>query len=745
MQEIAALLASLGRDHNWLITANQILSILLLAWLLRYRHLYERAEGERVNKHNLIENLAEGIYTSSLDGRMLSANPALARLNGYANEAELITAVTNISTEWYVEPQRRAEFIRQLKRDGALTDFVSEIRRHKTGERIWVSESARMVYDPVLGRPTHYEGSVRDITEDVRRFQLEERLEKLTSQVEGGFFQVIVGADGEMSTPYISSGLMKTLGRSGRFDPAAFYTWIHEDDRAEVIESQRIASTSNTPWTQIFRIRLESGAIRWLQAFATPESIENGVTWHGHVHDTTERKQRELEIADLAYFDSLTNLPNRRMLSERLPQALASASRRGKSGALLFIDLDDFKAINDTFGHAIGDALLAEVGERLRNAVRRNDMVARLSGDEFVIVLEDVGDTLAEARQTAATVATKVQSGLRSGFRIGKVHHLASASVGVVAFDGSESSAEDLLKFADLAMYDAKVAGKCCVIVFDPALLSAEAERYRLVQELHEAVMWKRLTLYFQPVIDRFGRITGAEGLARWPHPSRGLIEPQDFVLLAERAGLLNELTRLVLNLGVETLAGWQAQPRAAHLNLSLNIAMPAFMHPEFAPHLRRLIDLHEIDASKLTLELTEQIMGRDKSAVRKQMEDVKALGVRFALDDFGSGRSSVENLKLFLFDEIKIDGAYITRLDTQDIGQMLVKTVLAMARTLEIEAVAKHVETERQLEFLTENGCDRFQGYLFATPKSADDFLTLVRGEPDAERSNVVTLPSRK
>ncbi len=744
MDGLIGLLSSLGHGHEWLITANQILSILLLAWLLRYRRLYATAEMERRNKQNLINNLAEGIYTSTPSGRMLSANPALVRLNGYASESELIASVGDIATEWYVDPKRRADFRRQLMEEGYVTDFVSQIYRHKTRERIWVSESARMVYDPVAGKPLYYEGSVRDITEDVRRFQLEERLDRLTSQVPGGFYQVVVTADGRMTAPYASSGLMETLGRSGAFDPYAVIRWVHEDDRSEVMASQVAARKDNTPWAQVFRIRTESGAIRWIQAFATPEPIDDGVIWHGHLHDTTERKQRELEIADLAFFDSLTRLPNRRMLLDRLPQAIASAARRGNCGAILFIDLDDFKAINDTFGHAAGDDFLVEIGGRLRRAVRRNDIVARLGGDEFVILLEDVGKDAETARETARAVAAKAQAGLRAGFRVGKVHHLVTSSIGVVVFDGTETSADDLLKYADLAMYDTKVSGKSGINVFDPTLLSREAERYQLVRELHEAITWERLLLHFQPVIDRHGRVCGAEGLLRWPHPTRGLLGPEDFVLLAERAGLVNELTRHVLDMGVQALSVWQSDSRTAHLSLSLNIGMSAFMHPDFTANLRRLIDLHEIEANKLTLELTEQIMSRDKDAVRRRMEEAKALGVRFSLDDFGTGRSSVENLKLFLFDEIKIDGGYVSRMETQEVGRMLVKTVLAMAKALEIEAVAEHVETERQLDFLMENGCDRFQGYLFASPKPSEDFLLLVRGDPALERAKVVPLPFR-
>ncbi|MBK8458266.1 MAG: diguanylate cyclase [Phyllobacteriaceae bacterium] len=644
-------LVGLGRDHAWLITANTILSVLLLAWLLRYRRLYMRAEAERRNKHNLIENLAEGIYTSSLDGKMLSANSALARLNGYASEAELLGAVRDIATEWYVDPARRATFRRALDRDGSVIDFVSEIRRHGTQERIWVSESARLVYDPIVGKPVYYEGSVRDISDDMRHFQLEERLEKLTQQAPGGFFQVLVDSKGVATAAYASSGLMPTLGHKGHFDPAAAFLWVHEDDRAEFISSRNSAQKTGSPWSHVFRVRGENGAIRWIQAFATPETTAEGVLWHGHLHDTTDRKARELEVADMAFFDTLTRLPNRRMLGERLPQAMAATARRRNHGALLFIDLDEFKTINDSFGHDAGDEYLVGVAECLRRSVRRNDIVSRFGGDEFIIVLDDIGEDIAVARDAARCVAAKILAGLKMGPRTGNLRHIASASIGIVVFNGTEPSGDELIKSADLAMYDAKKSGKGGIFVFDSGLLEQQSERYQLIGELQSAITWERLKLFMHPVMDDGGRIVGAEGLLRWPHETRGMIGPEDFIGLAEKAGLLNDMNKLALSIGFRTLANWQASKKTADLVLSINIGIPSLLAPDFAAHLRRMIDLHGIDPSRLTLELPAEILSKENNAVRARMAEVKALGVRFALDDFGSGHSSIENLKAFDFD----------------------------------------------------------------------------------------------
>jgi len=741
MQDAIRALAGFGSDHGWLISANFSLSVLLFAWLLRYRRLYLRAEAARAGTEALITHLSDGIFIARLDGSLISVNPAMASILGYASVDALIEANAAGEPARYLRPERRDEYRETLQREGRITEFVSEIERRGSGSRAWIAESARLVSDPVTGRPLHIEGILRDITDDMRRFQLEERLEKLTSQVPGGFFQVLAHADGHLTPTFSSSGLMPTLGLSGAFDPMRVAQRVHEDDLSDYQRTAQDAGKAQDTWTHEFRIRTDSGTIRWLAVVATPEPTAEGVLWHGHVADVTERKVREMRIADLAYFDALTGLPNRRMLLDRIPQAIAAAGRRKNHGALLFIDIDDFKLVNDTYGHDAGDEYLRQAGELLRRAVRRNDLVARIGGDEFVVLVEDVGVDADIARGAARVVAEKTLATLRTGFRVGKIQHNVGASIGVFVFDGTEASADEVLKCADLAMYDGKGTGKNAVNVFDPGLLDRQAARYRLVRELHNAIIWERLVLHFQPIVDRDGRVAGAEGLVRWPHPTRGLLEPEDFVLLAERAGLLNDMSKLVLNAGMETLAAWQAERRTAHLTLALNLSTPAFLTTEFAAMLRRLIDLHGVDASKLTLELTEQVMGKDKDLVRRRMEEVKALGVRFSLDDFGSGHSSLGYLKLFPFDEIKIDGSFVSRLDSQDVGRMMVKTILAMAETLELETVAEHVETETQLDFLMANGCDRFQGYLFAAPKRAEDFLALVRGEP----ADIISLQARR
>ncbi len=734
-------------ERAWLVSANLTLSLLLFAWLLRYRRLYIRAASERESKHELIQNLAEGIYESSVDGAQISANPALVALNGYDTEAEMTAAVGDIATEWYVDPNRRAEFREILMRDGRVADFVSEVYRHKTRERIWVTESARLVLDPINGRPIRYEGSVRDITEVTRRLAVEERLEKLTSHVPGGFFQILAHADGTYSTLYTSAGLNETIGANPGgpgFEPSRFHRRIIEEDRQLFVENVAASTRELRPWKQEFRVRTDSGAIRWIDAFSTPEKAgDGGVIWHGYAQDITDRKMRELEIHDYAFYDGLTKLPNRRMLEDRLPQAIASADRRANRGAVLFIDLDDFKNVNDSYGHDIGDEYLTRVAERLRASVRRNDLVARMGGDEFVVLLEDVGRDDASARRTVRSIAEKVLSGLRAGFRIGQIHHSVSGSIGAMVFDGSETTGDEILKCADLAMYDAKGTGKNAINIFDPALLDQQEARYRLVRELNNAIAWGRIVLHYQPILDRNGTVVAAEALARWPHPTRGLLTPEDFIIIAERSGMISELTRHVLSCGIETLAAWMTDPRTAALRLGVNIPTAALLATEFPATLRRMILQHRIDPSRLTLELTEDIMSEEQDRVAERMAEVKALGVRFSLDDFGTGRSSLSRLKLYPFDEVKIDGDFVTKLETQDIGRMLVKTILAMAETLELDAVAEHVETERQLEFLRENGCDRFQGYLFAGPKNEADFLRLVRGEDTVSMGNVLKIAS--
>jgi diguanylate cyclase (GGDEF)-like protein/PAS domain S-box-containing protein len=719
---------------GWLIAANVVLTGLVALWMVRYRGLYLRTLAEQENNADLVENLSEGIYRALLDGRHIKSNRALARLNGYASEEEMLAGILDSDKPWYVEPGRRDEFRAILMRDGKVEDFVSEIYRHKTRERIWITESARLVHDRKTGRKLYYEGSVREITETIKRLKLEEQFQKLTSRLPSGLFQFRNFSDGRSEMLYVSAGIEQISGISPEehlADPWAFTNLVFDEDREAYLTSQYEAAAKLESWNCEVRIRARDGKEKWVSMDARPEKSADCVTWHGYVADISVRKQHEMEIEELAYFDPLTKLPNRRMFLNRMAQAIDACERRGDTGALLFIDLDNFKTLNDTQGHDVGDSFLVQVAGRLRRCINPRDMVARIGGDEFVVVLEETGSDSAHGTLRAITTTNQILAAMNRPFELGPLRHVGSASVGVVVFDGAEKRPDEILKRADIAMYQAKAAGRNSMALFDPATMDREAQRYRMLNDLRTAFAENQLDLYFQPQVDHNGRVTGAEALVRWDHPTLGRIFPDQFVALAEQFGLNDELAEFVFSRGLQALAGWQCDPVMAHLRLALNVSVQSFSSDDFITMVNRKIKTYGVDPAMLTFELTEHVMAKDHQLVASRMAEAKKLGVRLSLDDFGTGYSSLAYLKQLPFDELKIDGGFVADIEGSDSDRALVKTILAMARTLDLTAVAEHVENVRQEAFLRAFGCDFFQGYLYSPAVPADQFAEMFHALP--------------
>jgi diguanylate cyclase (GGDEF)-like protein/PAS domain S-box-containing protein len=733
----------LGIGGLAVVAASLALAATLVIALLDYRRRYRAALRERLNTAALIDNLHDGIYRSSLGGRQLAANRSLVRLNGYDSEAEMLASVNDIATEWYVEPNRRAEFRDILQRDGKVEEFVSEVYRHKTRERIWITESARIVRNGA-GKPLYYEGSVREITETIKRRQLEEQIQKLTSQLPGGLFQFRRGTEGSYTVQYLSIGFRRIIGMpegTELLTTGQFVDLIIHDDRPAYFRSLAQSRRSLAPWDHEFRARTPDGVVKWFRIIAKPEETEDAITWHGYLMDISARKGQAIEIEELAYFDPLTRLPNRRLLRDRTDAAIGYARKRGRVGALLFIDLDNFKNLNDSQGHHVGDQYLVQVAVRLSECAGQHGMVSRMGGDEFVIMLEDLADGLAEGNLKALAVAERSLAALRDTFVLGPVHHRGSASIGVVGFDGSESGAEELIRRADIAMYEAKSGGRNGIALFDPASLEQESQRFRLLNDLRAAISGDQLRLHFQPQIDRDGRVCGAEALLRWRHPELGDIPPGTFIPLAEHCGVIHELGDLVLAKGVATLAGWQRRPETARLRLAVNISVQSFANATFAPDLARLVREHGVDASYLTLEFAENVMAHDQERTAARMAELKKLGIRFSLDDFGTGYSSLIHLKKLPFDELKIDGGFVADIETRESDRALVRTILAMATTLGLTAVAEHVEDDKQRIFLHLFGCEVFQGLLYSPAVPEDEFLAFAIGRNTPEETAAADL----
>ncbi|NEX19488.1 EAL domain-containing protein [Thiorhodococcus mannitoliphagus] len=465
-----------------------------------------------------------------------------------------------------------------------------------------------------------------------------------------------------------------------------------------------------------------------LRAITLPDDLVMGFCV-----DITERKRAEEQIHSLAYFDPLTGLPNRRLLHDRLRQLMAGSDRNREYGAVMMLDLDRFKDLNDTQGHDIGDRLLAEVALRLVASVRREDTVARLGGDEYVIIAGELGTEESAAALQAEHIAEKVHRALDQPYALaeGRPAHHSSVSIGVALFCGRDLGVELLLKQADVALYQAKNAGRNTIRFFNPEMQAAIDARATLETALRRAIEHEELRLYFQPQVDQDGRVIGAEALLRWLPPGSAPVSPARFIPLAEETGLIIPIGIWVLEHACEQLRAWQANPQTGDLVLSINVSARQFHQPDFVDLVRDTIAASRVDARGLKLELTESLVLDRVDQVIGRMQTLKALGLGFSLDDFGTGYSSLSYLKRLPLDQVKIDQSFVRDLAHDQNDAAIVKAVLAMSQSLGLDAVAEGVETEDQRAFLVKHGCQQFQGFLFGKPVPIEDFPAPERLQP--------------
>ncbi len=441
------------------------------------------------------------------------------------------------------------------------------------------------------------------------------------------------------------------------------------------------------------------------------------------VQDITLRKQSEDEVHRLAFYDPLTQLPNRRLLQERLMQSMSISARSGKYGALMFIDMDNFKTINDTQGHDVGDLLLKVVASRLSHNVREGDTVARLGGDEFVIALESLSTSSLEAANRSESVAEKIRAELNLPYRLNGIEHHSSPSIGVCLFRGHQNSLDEILKQADLAMYQAKSSGRNTVCFFDPVMQQKMEYRAELEKDLRSSLRLNQLKLYYQMQVDESGRIVGAEALIRWLHPKRGLVSPVEFIPLAEEIGMILPIGDWVIEQACAQLKAWEMNPAMRKLQLSVNVSPRQLSQPYFVEQITEAITNSGIRASQLKLELTESFILKDVDEAIEKMHELRWLGIRFALDDFGTGYSSLAYLNRLPLEQLKIDRSFINDIADNQKNRMMARTIINIANNFGLKVVAEGVESDEQLAFLRQYGCNLYQGYLFGKPIPADEF----------------------
>jgi diguanylate cyclase (GGDEF)-like protein/PAS domain S-box-containing protein len=584
----------------------------------------------------------------------------------------------------------------------------------RDGEERWLNHVCRAVYNgsgQYLGR----RASNRDITER-KRAEQELRIAAAAFDAQEGIIvtdaKAVILRVNQAFTDMTGYSPEQTVGQtphffsSGRHDAAFFSAMWDSINRTGSWKGEVWARRQNgeafSAWATVSAVRGNDGEV---------------TQYVGTLTDISQRKAAEAAIEHLAFYDSLTLLPNRRLLLDRLQHAIAASARSREHGALLFIDLDNFKTLNDTRGHDVGDLLLRGVARRLASSVREGDTVARLGGDEYVVVLEHLSEGLAEAVTQVETVAEKILSKLNQPYTLDGQEHQGTASIGISLFASYGHTVDDLLKQADLAMYKAKAAGRSTLRFFDPEMQAAATARAALEVELRRAIRESQFLLFYQPQVDGGGRMTGAEALVRWQHPQRGLVCPAEFIPLAEETGLILPLGRWVLESACAQLAAWGTKSDTARLALAVNVSAREFHHPEFASRVLEALDQTGANPKKLTLEFTESLLLQDMEDAITKMTALKDEGVVLSLDDFGTGYSSLRYVKHLPLDQLKIDRSFVRDVLTDPNDAAIARAILALGQSLDLAVTAEGIETEAQRDFLASNGCHAFQGYLFGQP----------------------------
>ena len=661
-----------------------------------------------------LDSALDAVIGMDESGRVIDWNRQAERLFGYSREQALGREVA----ELIVPPKHREAHCHGMARfvKTGIPTIIGK-RVEALGMRADGSEfPLELAVTALCQNGLHFFGAhVRDIS---TRRQAEEELRIAAVSFESQDGMAIADSDGVMlrvnqaftdMTEYTALeavGQKMNLLRWGRQEPF-FYETMWASIHATGVWAGEM-------WSQ-----RKGGEIypEWLTVTAVKSAQGKTTHYLGTFTDITLRKAAEAEIQQLAFFDSLTRLPNRRLLTDRLKQALAGSLRSHHTGALLFIDLDNFKNLNDTLGHDQGDILLQQVAQRLHGCVRDGDTVARLGGDEFVVMLQDLSVNQTEAATQAEAVGEKVLAALRQPYRLGQVTHHSSASVGVALFNVNEGSVDELLKRADLALYQAKDAGRNTLRFFDPDMQAAMTARAELEADLRHGLQDNQFLLYYQPQVDGQGRLMGVEALVRWQHPRRGLVTPAHFIPLAEDTRLILPLGQWVLETACRQLQVWATQAHTAHLTLAVNVSALQFHRENFVQDVLATIDRTGAPANRLKLELTESLLVNDMDDIIAKMTALKARGVGFSLDDFGTGYSSLSYLKRLPLDQLKIDQSFLHEALSNPRDAAIASVIVTLGQRLGMMVIAEGVETRAQRDFLEGEGCLNFQGYYFGHP----------------------------
>jgi diguanylate cyclase (GGDEF)-like protein/PAS domain S-box-containing protein len=605
-----------------------------------------------------------------------------------------------------------------------------------SGKRIWVRVIAEAVYG-AGGDVVRVQGAFQDITaakqNEHHRNVLDHRLSTMLESIT----DAVLVVDREWRFTYIN-GYAERLLQCKRDEVMGTILWDRFPDAVGgryYREYHRAMRDNISVWFEDYYAPLDL----WTEIRAYPS--EDGLAIY--FLDISERKQAEEKIHTLAYYDKLTGLPNRELLVNHVEEAVTANRRDQCYRALLIIDLDNFKTINDTRGHDKGDALLLMVATRVREQLCERDILARFGGDEFVILLHDLGADPARAEQAARAAAMGIVDGLAPSFEIAGLQEFTSASIGITLFDGELVSPEELLKRADLAMYQAKAAGRNTYALYTPDMQSRLSDRVALEADLRQGLSLQHFVLHYQPLAEVDGRMIGVEALVRWNHPVRGMVPPNDFIAPAEESGLILPLGQWVLHTACQMLARWADDPATADLTMAVNVSAHQLHRPDFVEQVMHVLDATGAPPQRLKLELTESLLVNDVEGTIAKMSELKAVGVRFSLDDFGTGYSSLSYLHRLPLSQLKIDKSFVRDALGGLQGAAIAHTILALGKALKLSVLAEGVETPEQHAFIAGAGCTEYQGYLYSRPLAEAALGDFIRAsQQNAAIEQALTLP---
>ena len=691
---------------------------------------WQKAEDAIIESHNLlytiIDTIPIRIFWKSRTLRYMGCNTLFAHDAGLEKPNELI-GKDDYQMGWSAEADAYREDDRAVMASGEAKLFYEEVQTTPNGETIWLSTS-KVPLKNNHGEIIGILGTYEDIT---RHKEMQNSL-RLTAQRlnEAQHFAHM----GSWSFDLESKALVWSdeVYRIFEIDPNRcevnydiLMDRIHPEDREMVVNAYQSSLETKEPYNVTHRLLMDDGRIRWVHESGISEFDEEGNALRsmGTVQDISERKMTEEKVEQLVFFDSLTQLPNRILLIDRLKQSMALSARNNQFGALLFIDLDNFKLLNDTLGHGVGDNLLKLSGERLRKCVREGDTVARLGGDEFVILLSDLGSEEKYAAATCELISEKILSVLGEPYDLERAPYQSTASIGITLFRGDSSSDDELMKQADLAMYKSKEAGRNGLSFFDPIMESSLKARALLEEEIRRGIEEEQFILYYQPQVYANGALFGAEALVRWNHPQRGVIAPAEFIPMAEETGLILPLGQWILEAACVQISKWSQDERFCDLCVAVNVSVRQFNQKDFVDQVVKTLQKSGADPKRLKLELTESLLVQDVEEVIEKMDRLKSIGVCFSLDDFGTGYSSLSYLKRLPLDQLKIDQGFVRDILSDPNDAIICKSTIALTESMGLSVIAEGVETKEQLDTLLALGCHAYQGYWFSRPLDRDAF----------------------